>query len=943
MSQTETKAHAPFWLITSTVLGSASALGFQALWMRRLSLLFGSTTGACALLLALVMAGLGLGSALCTRIRWRHLTAAYAAVEAVQAILAAFSWWVLGSSSLSYEESGSWAGAGLVALAAAFSGASLPLLVQWLDRGIADLDFSFETLYRLNTLGAAGGVLATTFLLVPSLGLTPSFWIWCLTSLGCAFLALVFGKQPAEGLSVPAPAVSSPIRPGLIVTSLGLGVMSLLLENLWIRSFSLILGSTVYSFGIVLASLLAGFGLGAWVHGFFRNRPKQAAKILVWTLALLGIILPIQLAAFGQLPSAWMSLIQWLPASFWLFQILGLGACVSILLPATLLQGLLFSQLASLPGPKESALSVSGKIYAWNTMGAALGSLAAGFYLIPHFGLQASWMMAALLPLSLSLLWSQELGRRATFGVGAALVLMLLLAGFWRPWNPLLMSSGVSVNGIGEKYLLAPGERYADLEAKRRQLLWYQEGAESVVSVGQTGPATYLQLNGKRDAGTDDEISQRLLAHLPLALHPDPKKVLVIGWGTGCTAATALAYPIERLDCVELEPATVQAASFFSSLNRGALEDGRLRLQIADGRRFLAHSDGGYDAILSQPSSPWMAGVSSLFTLDAWQMARSRLAPGGLFCQWLPYFDLHPGDLEVELRTFARAFPYVTLWISPGSGQEPSVSGALLLVGSNQPQHLRADRLQKLFADQGMAASFSRIGLDSPFSFFLDYLTDQDGIRSLVGAGPLNTDERPLLEFSSPRALYQTPMQTAGFVRSTFGLLQRVATSLPPVEDDPALAQRPDQYPTDVLREAGLDSVKKSLYSRAEPLLSILLKRQQNSAPVWLAWGRVQAYFGRAQEAGADFQRARNLQPGMREAYFAAEELKLFSGDLGGARGVMQDWLERQPEDAEALSALGYVLSRMGDQAGARTVLEKSLTIQPGQFAAENLLHRLGG
>ena len=244
----------------------------------------------------------------------------------------------------------------------------------------------------------------------------------------------------------------------------------------------------------------------------------------------------------------------------------------------------------------------------------------------------------------------------------------------WRltSWDRALISSG------GYKYAsYVPPELRAQI-LRAGTLLYYREGASSTVSVRRTAGVTTLSIDGKVDASNaGDMLTQRLLAHVPLLLHECPRRVGIIGLGSGVTLASALRHPIERADVIEISREVVEASAYFAQENRGALQDARTRLVIGDGRTHVALGREPYDVLISEPSNPWIAGVAALFTREFFEAARRRLAPGGLMCQWAHTYDISDADLRSIVATFSSVFPHATLWLVG--------DGDVLLLGSAEP------------------------------------------------------------------------------------------------------------------------------------------------------------------------------------------------------------------------------------------------------------------
>jgi spermidine synthase len=271
----------------------------------------------------------------------------------------------------------------------------------------------------------------------------------------------------------------------------------------------------------------------------------------------------------------------------------------------------------------------------------------------------------------------------------------------------------------------------------------------------------------------------------------------VIGWGAGATAAAAALYPVERIECVEIEPATYEAAPLFEELSGRVRRDPRFRIVFRDGRNHLLRGRDPLDVIVSEPSNPWISGVANLFTREFYDAARQRLAPGGVFGQWFHYYNMEPTDVNVELATFAASFPYVSVWLVPPlpAAAGGTLSADLLLVGSAEPQRLEWTRLVRTFRDTPVGADLRATGaVRDELALAAAYAFGRDELRRLVGAGasgggpPLNTDDFPWIEFRAPRRNVVPPAEVAQRARELYVLLGEAGDGgVPPLAGHPGL------------------------------------------------------------------------------------------------------------------------------------------------------------
>ena len=487
---------------------------------------------------------------------------------------------------------------------------------------------------------------------------------------------------PSAALAAPAEATSkgAVLFAGLALAS---GAFTFGIEVVWTRSLALVLGSSVYAFASMLLAMLLGIAAGTLVYERLRVRPRPEALLgPVWLLG--GFLSLASVALLGFLPGAFLGLMRVIPTTFAAHTLAGLGLALLVLLPVTTLLGIGFPLLLHLAGG-QGAQRQAGRLYAWNTAGAIAGALAADLLLIGALGLQGASLALAglLLAAGTAALLSRRSGLVASAAAACVLLGAVALAPYFRPWNPVSMTSGVYEYGL--EWEDRPGFTLSGL-ARERSLLFYEEGREAVVAVAERGGRRFLSVNGKTDAGSgaEDVLTQRFIAHVPLLLHESPKRVLVVGWGSGASAAAAALYPVEHITCVEIEPATLRAAPLFEELSGHVRRDPRFALVFGDGRSHLLRSGDVYDVIVSEPSNPWITGVSNLFTREFYEMALARLAPQGVFGQWFHYYRFEPEDVKVELRTFAAVFPHVSLWlVPPVPGPDgPSLAADLLLVGA---------------------------------------------------------------------------------------------------------------------------------------------------------------------------------------------------------------------------------------------------------------------
>jgi spermidine synthase len=232
-----------------------------------------------------------------------------------------------------------------------------------------------------------------------------------------------------------------------------------------------------------------------------------------------------------------------------------------------------------------------------------------------------------------------------------------------------------------------------------------------------------------------------------MLLAPEPRNAMVIGFASGITVGAVTRYPVESVTAVEIEPAILGASRFFDPFNHRPLEDPRVRVVRNDGRNFLLVNDRRYDVIISEPSNPWMTVASNLFTREFFELGRSRLAPGGVFAQWLQLYGMSPDDLKALMRTFHAAFPHVLVFNTIEDAD-------LILVGSERPLTFDLDDLSRRMSLLDVSVDLRRVDVKSPPDLLSYFILGTREVEAFTGAGPLNTDDNALIEFQAPKSLH---------------------------------------------------------------------------------------------------------------------------------------------------------------------------------------------
>lgn len=759
-------------------LSGSTGLIYEVLWAKYLALYLGSTAQAHAMVLATFLGGLALGNSLLgpwgDRVRSR-LTL-YGWLEMGIGVLGVLSPLLLSLFSQSYVATAK-SGllhpavsvglkislcAGILLLPAMLMGGTLPVLSRYATRTLSQLESSVSWLYFLNSAGAVLGALLAGFYLIPKFGLDASVSLTAILNVAIGLAALVLGKKiqektvseetkeaPAAAGFEPGPVHVQIMYWGVLVS----GFFALVYEIAWIRILSLVLGSSTYSFSLMLSAFIAGIAVGSLLIA--KRIAPRINSYLLFGLAELGIAVSIlvTLPLYDRLPYYFILISQSLnhtPGAFQVYNAIKFLFCFLLMLLPTVFLGMTLPlAVRVVTSGMDQVAGKVGRIFSMNTAGNVLGAVAAGVFLMPLFGIKGMIEMGIFANMALGMLVVGTAPGWDKAQKAAAAVAMLLL--FWvftwltPSWNKLILSGGAyRMNFAADRM------SYQDFKNayKAFSLMYYKDDSNATVSVfkQQTG-ALLLKVNGKTDASTGLDLStQVLLAQIPLLLNPDARNVLVVGLGSGVTAGSALTHPVEKVDAVEISPAVAEAAQLFAPYNGDVLKNKRFHLYLEDAKTFLKLSNNKYDVIISEPSNPWMSGIGNLFSVDFYKEARDHLAPGGLMVQWFHTYEMMDELVATILRTFSSVFDYVSLWNSRGND--------MVLVGSSTPIQPDFQAMQEAMDEASVRADLNRIGIGK-LSSFLSLQVASDGlVRKIAGGGRVNKDLFPILEYEAPKAFF---------------------------------------------------------------------------------------------------------------------------------------------------------------------------------------------
>ncbi len=803
--------------MTCFTVSGATSLILQVVWARQLVEVFGSSSLAIATVLATFMGGLALGAWLGGRLADRMRGAAragpllgYAVAEGVVGVaalaiplllhayraIAPGLWQAMPDQPLLLAA----VRFGLSALAlivpTTAMGATLPLLGRHVTQRKGDIDAAprrLGVLYAANTAGALFGAASAGFWLVPAIGVSATSRVAALGALllsaSVAFAALRRVPDPdpdpvpdpdpdPDPGAVPRAAALQERVPGrlLLLAYAVSGAVAMSLEVFFSRALGIVLGSSVYSFTLVLVVFLLGLSLGAALSSRVAARTTRPATLLSLLFTFLAATVVLAHLLLDELPSLLVALLEGTSLDISTLLAMHLALAGLVIVPVAFgLGAVLPLVMRCYVGDLDHVGRDVGRAYSANTVGAIVGSLLAGFAALPLLGLENGLRAAAAVQavLAAALAW-RAIRRRTALAAAAA----VLAAAFLSPsWSKSDFTAGLFRGHLLTAYIEAGG-------LYQREVVFYQDGVSTTVSVERSGKSWVLKNNGKVEASDRNDMpTQILVGLLPTLLHPGGKQnVFLVGYGSGVTVgAITQDDRVARIDVAELEPAVLEAADrYFSQVNHSPPSDPRVHRWIGDGRNVLIASGRDYDVIVSEPSNPWIAGIASLFTTDFYRLAKANLAPGGIFCQWAQLYELGPARVKMIYRTFREVFPYVYAF-TPGDETTDTI-----LLGSDRPIPLDLEALRaRMAASKVLAAELARAEVETPEDLVASVFLGPDEAAAFTAGAELNTDDNALLEHTAPRDLLAS-VRGNTFARAVrgatwpYGHLDGIVTGLGP-------------------------------------------------------------------------------------------------------------------------------------------------------------------
>lgn len=600
-------------------------------------------------------------------------------------------------------------------------GATLPAMDRFFSQSQGRE--SVAGLYSVNIFGAMAGTFLTTFFIVPSLGMNKASILFaCINFLGATVVLLL--KHSKKPVVSPTKSVSTnPLSaPRIYFILFATGLLGIGFEVLMIRALSQILENTVFSFASILITFLFGTAIGAAIYqGTTRKINFKKTLDLFLNVTALACLASVFMLRYAE--PLFLYFQSRLEGGFWAAVISELAVSFLFFILPTASMGATFSHLVrSLKQPDGGV----GRALCLNTFGSASASLLIGTLLLPAVGIKIALLIVAL---------------------GYLLLLTRLKQGSLMPAAlPLTAAVHIAINPYSYQFVsLSGGDTVVD----------HRQGVMASVSVVKDqSDAVHLKVNNHfQMGGTTSVFSDRRQGLLPILLHHAPEKALFLGLGTGATFASVAGYPGLEADGVELIPEVIDVMNHFEEITGDLSTFDNLHIIAADARRYVISTDKKYDVVIADLFHPSRDGAGSLYTIEHFNAIRNILSEGGLFCQWLPLYQLDLSMLKVVTRTFLQAFPDGQAYLGHYSLDYPIIA----LIGGTKPLRFPENWYTKHIRNKGLDRMASAYGYDSTYSMLGTFLAGSADLNKFAGDSPINKDTQPVVLFQAPHIVYGRP------------------------------------------------------------------------------------------------------------------------------------------------------------------------------------------
>ncbi len=734
-------------LLILCFLSGFSVLVYEIIWVRQLALIFGGTVIATTIVVAVFMAGLGFGSMIFGKKvdKTIHALKLFSVLQFGISISSVVAFFVFGKLPTFHRilylisRSSSVSTLPIILISSLFMlipallmGGTLPILSKVFVHDQNRIGQGIGWVYAINTLGSVLGALVAGFYLIANFGQTLSIMFAVAINLLLGLASRLWFTRKTKTTELNKNIAETPLRQSmrnnLLVIAGLVGFCGLAHEILWTRALYIFLANSTYSFTSILIVFLFGIALGSMLFARFFDTKKRLIPVLAICQTIIGLYVVLGACLLNDLPGLLFSIRSALQVPVLRLILPGLLLSFVIAFIPTLCMGISFPLLCKLLAQNLQTLGRNvGKVFFTNTMGSIIGSLIAGFLLIPLLGIVKSIVFIAFINLSMGLVLFAVFvsKKKMRFAVTVSCVLIIVLVLAWSTFG---------------KHMVLPPSMFRS-KMRSDKILFYKETPQGTVIVNEdrlTGiRACYI--NNSAVCGTTYDALKvvRLLGHLPFFVNPDADTVLVVGFGIGITSSAVAEHDVTSIDCVEICPGVKTAAKFFSRFNKNVVTDPRIKFISDDGRHYVLLTNKKYDIISCDPTHPTL-GCNNLYTKEYFVSCKRLLNPGGVICQYLPLHKLSLNEFKTLIRTFSLVFPHTSVWLAHSHG---------ILLGYDKSIQLDFAQFTNQLA--GLADDI----LNDPYLIATSLILDENAVHHFTKDARVNTDDRPVLEFFAARSL----------------------------------------------------------------------------------------------------------------------------------------------------------------------------------------------
>jgi predicted membrane-bound spermidine synthase/Tfp pilus assembly protein PilF len=823
-------------------------------------------------------------------------------------------------------------------------GATLPIMAKYFVTEETHTGKQVGYLYSINTFGAAAGCLLSGYFLIEYLGVLQTAWLAASINIFVGILCILRHKKSEPSTPIdwvlpkPAPLSIQVDKENIIwiTASFLCGFTALAYEVAWTRILVFGIGSTVYSFSLMLANFLFGITVGGLLIVPFFKRNFDFRMLLTLFQFGIGFYLIFSIYQSSWILSSFTRGFNWLEPSFSEFFIDMRNASALMSVP-TILFGMSFPVLTHLvTRGSENIGSSLGLIYSVNTLGGILGSLVAGYLLLPNLGSQQTLVFLAMLNFLIGiLLFATSTYFTGLIRKGVALSAFCFLVLIFLAMPEDLLKGVFMRNSLGKK--------------DPKKLVYLDEGLTTTVAVFNDDDDNFgikrksLILNGVNMSAShsDSRKYMTLLSYIPLLLNENPKDVLVICFGTGLTSGAAGVYPgIDSVDAVDISPGVFSAGHLFSDMNYDAVTNPKIHKIIQDGRNHLLTTSKTYDVITAEPPPPTQAGAVNLYTKEYYELTKKALNPGGIVSQWIPLHSQTKTHIYQHFQTFLDSFPYVMSWYP--------VTQELILIGSNDPINLDFRKIEKRLKHPLANKVMRKIRFENPFTLLGSIWFLKDELENMASKHRLITDNNPSLEFFRGSSDVISREVTYQFINSrvSFDTVFREVKNVASTDKEMFKSfwdQRINkEYAEDVFQLGIKYANKKNLRGAIEKFEEAV-KLNPSFVLAHYFLGNTFAAIRNFNKAETHLRRTITLKPDYAAAYNGLGNILTAQGNLEDALAQYITAIEIKPDYFDAHINIGIYWDNKGEFDKALSLFKKAIQIEPqnahGYFTLANSLY----